>query len=236
MKKPKNPGPKPVDVHLLAYHQMQWLIVLQELHGGIPSGSYLTERIEIKRHGAQNGKTLELGKDYIRILTDRHFDGTTPETRTLANIFSRKTKTINSMRATLKASPKLKLLTESGVCLRNIDDYSRALLAAKQYRFPSSKRPTSAIKKLVHCAAALAGADAGIRPATAIDTLRKLKHGIECPCAPCRLERKQGLDRILEPLRQFFSERDEELRRNPPLGYRKAPPRTKRIGVVLFHA
>jgi hypothetical protein len=65
-------------------------------------------------------------------------------------------------------------------------------------RFPKSLRPSSDAKKLEQLARGMAGTDVGISPITAIDRVRKIKHGPHCPCWPCEKKRYEKLDEFLK--------------------------------------
>jgi len=60
-------------------------------------------------------------------------------------------------------------------------------------RYPRSLRPSSDQKRLDHFARGMAGVDAHIGPITAIDLLRRVRHGPRCQCWRCEGKRWQEL-------------------------------------------
>jgi hypothetical protein len=73
-------------------------------------------------------------------------------------------------------------------------DRARAFCRAKRdKRFPGSKRPSSIDKRIEYLSRVMAGLTLSkpIRPATAVDILRKMKHGRNCGCWRCMFKIKQ---------------------------------------------
>lgn len=68
-------------------------------------------------------------------------------------------------------------------------------LKSKYYRYPSSERPSSEAKRILHFARAMAGITEGIGPIRAIDVIRLSKHGLRCGCVTCEIKRNRDLAR-----------------------------------------
>jgi hypothetical protein len=77
---------------------------------------------------------------------------------------------------------------------KNAEKFARA---KKDPFYPRSKRRTSDKKRAIFFARAMAGIVLEISPITAVDRLRKLKHGEECPCIHCDEERKEHFTKYL---------------------------------------
>lgn len=69
---------------------------------------------------------------------------------------------------------------------------------AKRDRFyPRSARPSSDKSRIIFFARVMAGIECGIAPSTAVDRLRKMKHGDECPCVHCNVRRENRMYSIV---------------------------------------
>ena len=104
-------------------------------------------------------------------------------------------------------------------------EYAKAALDARNYRFPvapKSRRPSSGEKRLLHLAAAMAGAEHGRAAATAIRKLGgtvKGPHKKDCHCAGCYARRWE----------EFWAEAIAENRKWAD-GLQSRPP----MGMFLF--
>lgn len=81
-----------------------------------------------------------------------------------------------------------------------LKENAEAFMAAKEYRYPQSNRPSSEIKRVIHFARAMAGITEGISGVTAIDRIRLLRHRKRCPCISCAIERNKKLQKDLYAL------------------------------------
>lgn len=78
-------------------------------------------------------------------------------------------------------------------------DDAEQLIEAKNYRYPESNRPTSDDKKIIHFSRAMAGRSLAkaISSASAIDLLRRVKHGRRCECPVCRVQEMLSTSSLL---------------------------------------
>lgn len=238
---PTKPGPKPIDLSILASSQTRWLSLLELLEYGSEKQRELRteweppEQPKLYPDGDErNAKLLERYEELLRgskqwrlKIREVETEAIAPERKTIDAIFAAETS--QQMRYALKSSPLLMKHLRYGSPLRQLLKdatplFLRAVREAKRYRFPASDRNTSESKKLVHLSSALAGIECGLSAASAIDRLRKLKHGKKCPCAPCSLNRDCSLNKIVRPIMKAYQEKIET---NPPLGvfYLTLPPR-----------
>jgi hypothetical protein len=74
---------------------------------------------------------------------------------------------------------------------------SEEFLKAKEYRYPQSDRPSSEKKRALHFARAMAGIMEGIGVVRAIDLIRLRKHGANCGCVQCEIEKWEKLQDAL---------------------------------------
>jgi len=77
---------------------------------------------------------------------------------------------------------------------KNAEEFLRI---KKDHRYPRSLRPSSDQKRLDHFARGMAGVDVHISPITAIDLLRRIKHGLRCKCWRCENKRLEEAMRYL---------------------------------------
>jgi hypothetical protein len=75
----------------------------------------------------------------------------------------------------------------------DLRNHAAEFLTCKKYRYPVSSRPSSEQKRIIHFSRAMAGIMQGIGPARAIDLLRDLDHGKNCPCVTCAVEKQSAL-------------------------------------------
>jgi len=71
--------------------------------------------------------------------------------------------------------------------------HAAEFLKCKNYRYPSSGRPASEKKRILHFARAMAGIMEGIGAVRAIDLFRLLRHGNKCRCVQCDLKSAVGM-------------------------------------------
>jgi hypothetical protein len=245
----KKPGPKAVDLSILVNAQRKWLSIFRLLQYGFAKGREphigWVPPEQPKLYSGDDGRNANLLNRYEERLRDStrwrqqisevERKAIAAEPETLDAMFS--AKTIQEMRDAWRSSELLRPLLESAIPPRStIAEYFhdpappnpklvlQAIRKAKNYRFPGADRQTSESKTLVHFASAIAGLESGLSPASAIDRLRKLKHGPKCPCAPCSLGQMDALEKIVRPLIKASKEKIET---NPPLGafYITPPPR-----------
>jgi hypothetical protein len=79
----------------------------------------------------------------------------------------------------------------------DLEIHAAEFLEGKNYRYPSSDRPSSEKKRILHCARVMAGITVGISGATAIHLLRTLEHDAKCECVPCFIKREEDLAKII---------------------------------------
>lgn len=245
------PGPKQVDLSLLVNAQGKWLSIFRLLqYGSAKRRELRREWIPPEQPTLYSGKdkrNVSLLKEYERRLRDgkrwrqeirkvgRKAVAAEPET--LEAVFS--AKTIRQMRDAWECSEVLRPLLESAIPPEStIAEYFhdptppnpklvlQAIREARKYRFPASDRETSESKMLIHFASAIAGIESGLSAASAIDRLRKLKHGKKCPCAPCFLGQMDSLEKIVRP---WIKASDERIENNPPLGVIYITPSPREI-------
>src|SRR5690348_5717136 len=82
--------------------------------------------------------------------------------------------------------------------VRLLQESANGFVRAKRDRFYArSLRPSSDKSRVVFFARVMAGIACGIAPSTAVDRLRKVRHGDDCPCVHCDVRRQ---NRIYEAL------------------------------------
>ena len=238
--KSTKPGPKQVDLSFLVNAQGKWLSIFRLLQYG--SAKQRELRIEWvppeppklypdgdQRNGAllrQYEERLRDGKRWRQEIREVKSKAVAAEPETLEAVFW--AKTIQQMRDAWRWSEVLRPLLESAIPPKStIAEYFhdptppnpklvlQAIREARKYRFPASDRETSESKILIHFASAIAGIESGLSAASAIDRLRKLKHGKKCPCAPCFLGQTDSLEGIVRP---WIKASQERIETNPPLG------------------
>ena len=91
-------------------------------------------------------------------------------------------------------------------------DDAEHFVEAKNYRYPDSDRPKSDDKKIIHFSRAMAGRSVAkpMSPATAIDTLRKIKHKRGCECPVCRVQESLSASSVLVHQIQALSSQSPE--------------------------
>jgi hypothetical protein len=85
--------------------------------------------------------------------------------------------------------------------VKDLYDHAGQFVRAKQDPY-YPRRESGDLKRVTFFARAMAGIAVGISPSTAVDRLRKLKHGPKCPCVHCDMERWDRMDRTV--YRLFF--------------------------------
>lgn len=231
-------GPTPINLRLLAWYQLKWLSLFRLLQNGRAEQRVLQvqqSRPQLPKFYKHNdGRNCQLRERYNAQLREPKrwrtelsevtFKAIASEPKTLDAILSARTH--QQIRSAWKASAYLRshpasYPPNSGVILRGIRE-------GEKYRFPASDREASAEKRLVHFASALAGIECGKSAALGIEKLiHKLKkHGRNCPCAPCVLERQTRNEQMSDLEEKRFQ---NEMETNPPLGtfYITLPPREK---------
>jgi len=73
------------------------------------------------------------------------------------------------------------------------DQAERFIRAKQDVYYP--RRDTGDVKRVIFFARAMAGITLGLSASTAVDRLRKLKHGRGCPCVQCDLKRWDRIER-----------------------------------------
>ena len=222
--KSTQPGPKQTPLNILVTEERKWLDALRLLQNGSPKKKSYNRRWEFdsKLKATTHFKSVTI-------------PAVTAEPETIAALVS--AKTIGQIHEAVNDSKILGQdgeLAEFGKLLQQ-KRFVAGILAAKKYRFPKSNRPTSKAKQLIHIARAMAGIESGDRPATSIQRLRLLKHGEECPCAPCWLERYSEV----EALAQKQIESDTGVMESyPPMGVlrqvKEKPAPRRKLGSVLI--
>jgi hypothetical protein len=88
--------------------------------------------------------------------------------------------------------------------VQDLHDHAEQFLRAKEdVYYP--RRDSADEKRVKFFARAMSGITLGISPITAIDRLRKMKHGRKCPCVHCDIKRWDRIDTTI--YRLFFSPR-----------------------------
>lgn len=234
------PGPKQVDLSFLVNTQGKWLSIFRLLQYGSAKQRELRiewvppEQPKLYPDGDERNVTLlsryeerlRDGKRWRQEIREVERKAVAAEPETLEAVFS--AKTVQEMRDAWEYSEILCPLLEPAIPPEStIAEYFydptpphpklvlQAIREARKYRFPASDRETSESKMLIHSASAIAGIESGLSAASAIDRLRKLKHGKKCPCAPCFFGQMDSLEKIVRPSIKASEERIEA---NPPLG------------------
>lgn len=192
----KKPGPKGVRIDDLLSWEHEWYWIFHGLAYGIPnridmrtywqgvpppkptSPELYAERVKTwnKKRASRDGwKRME---QYVES------PGVAPEKGIWQQIES-----ASSASAIVRASDRSAFWLNARANGRpytvKLKENAHEFLKAKEYRYPTSDRPSSEEKRVLHFARAMAGIMEGIGSVRAIDLIRLQKHGRACSCVQC---------------------------------------------------
>jgi hypothetical protein len=185
--KRSKPGPKPALNRNLLVWEREWYWIFDGLVRGMPGTHGVEQTWELvrppklsgipeldeERLEAWNAKTITRD-GWIPVRYHRQTRGRAAETDVWKKILEAKTpaqirKAYRSSRFWLNPAKNMRGWVE------NLEKHAKEFLTAKQYRYPSSSRPSSTEKRILHFARAMAGIEVGITPARAIHVFRTMK-------------------------------------------------------------
>lgn len=186
-------GRKPLDLNVLIWFEGRWGRIFSAMRDGIeggqemhsppyppPDSEYPTAPPpEIKHPGAIHDWQKDARTEWrSRWRCDVHYSAGVPPERRLWEALKR-VQTATEVCSIFSVS---KILGPWGM----LDEHAEQFVAAlRDSRYPR-KASTKDDRRLLYCAQVMAGISLYIRPATAVDRLRKLKHQ-HCGCSHCNL-------------------------------------------------
>jgi hypothetical protein len=207
----RKPGPVPAQEGTLLIWEHEWHCVFHGLVHGVPPRNEEVDDWELKRPpklsnideldqerlGEYRGMIQRSG-GWARRVRPVRTTGMAPEPKVWRQILIARTP--NQVRLAYRASS---FWLNPQACQRpwvkDLEEHAPEFLTAKSYRYPASDRPSSTEKRVLHFARAMAGIEIRISPVRAIDRIRTMKHGDECPCTMCEIARWRGIRDLLGP-------------------------------------
>ena len=199
------PGPQPTPVGEMVFWEGLWYWVFHHLRGTLPAQEKIARDTKVRRLLSAELRELEniVAKDIVeedwlarsKAQIQRELRPQVPlsEPRIWRALVTAKT-AADVQKACRESRRWLNPEWQGRPYVQDLSDHAEQFIRAKRdVYYP--RRDSGDVKRVTFFARAMAGISLGVSPITAIDRLRKLKHGEKCPCVNCDLERWDRIER-----------------------------------------
>lgn len=198
-------GPQPTPLGDLVFWEGLWYWVFHRLRGTLPAPDKIARNRALRKALSAELRELEnvVAKDLVeedwlarsKAQIQRELRPNVPLSEPIVWKALVTAKTAADVQRAYRGSRRwLNPAWQGRPYVQDLYDHAEEFIRAKQdVYYP--RRDSSDVKRVTFFARAMAGISLGISPITAIDRLRKLKHGEKCPCVNCDVKRWDRIER-----------------------------------------
>lgn len=210
-------GPQPTQLRDLVFWEGLWYWVFYHLRGVLPSYENVTMNKEVRKQ--LKVELNELGKlipsdlaeeDWLarrKMEIDREVKPRVSVSEPTVWTALVNAQTAEDVRKACRQSKRwLNPKWQGRAYVQKLFDHAKEFVLAKNTNTYYPRSQSGDEKRITFFARAMAGIEMGLSPNTAIDKLRKMKHGEQCPCINCDSARWDRIDRQM--YKHFFEKKE----------------------------